>query len=748
MALGDLNVKLGVSLAAFEDGLTKAERKLGKFGKKTTDLGAQLSTGFSAALVAIGAKAVSEFGKFEQLQKGLEAVTKSTVPAAAQIERLKKLAEAPGLGFEQAITASTRLQSVGFSAQFAEQTIKQVANAVALTGGSADNFDSVLKQFTQMIAKGKLLQEDLGIIQENMPAVSDAIQKAFGTTSVEAIRANGVSAQEFVQRVVGELGNFKRVEGGLSNSIDNLGQSVKSFFVSIGEQINEAFNLQDRIDSLSNGLSGLADWFSGLDDNVQRNIIRFAAFLALLGPVLFLVGKVTAVAQVMVLGFKNMALIVRGVASAFTFLLSPVGLVIAAVAALAVGGVYLYKNWDSAKASFINIWIAIENALKRIINNILKGIDSFVNATTFGVVNSNLADKFSFKTKDYVDVPEWKSFGETMKEVGGDLLQYAGLASKAKKATSDLNDSIFSGDSGPAIAGGSPIVKELSEAERKVEDLKSEVKSFQALLKQQGASPDFQNRISDISTSSGGQAAVGAGGFDIVLASRYSTVIQEATDRNSNFKKSLTELAGEALPALDLAMTTTQERVKTFQAAMSSFNEQINSIVTGALADIAEGFGSFLGDLAAGAGSSKNLIALLLIPIAGALEQLGRLAISTGIAISGIKVALESLNPVTAIAGGVALIALSKFVKNRAAKLSSTPALAGGGLAFGETLAVVGDNPRAKANPEVIAPLSDLKKFLPSSGEGGGGFSQVLLRGEDLVIAHDRASTRMNARIR
>jgi hypothetical protein len=95
---------------------------------------------------------------------------------------------------------------------------------------------------TQMIAKGKLLQEDLGIIQENMPVVAGAIEKAFGTNNVEKIRASGVTAQEFVQKVVGELGNLKRVEGGLSNSMDNLGQSVRSFFVSVGKEINEAFS--------------------------------------------------------------------------------------------------------------------------------------------------------------------------------------------------------------------------------------------------------------------------------------------------------------------------------------------------------------------------------------------------------------------------------------------------------------------------------------------------------------------------
>lgn len=44
------------------------------------------------------------------------------------------------------------------------------------------------------------------------------------------------------------------------------------------------------------------------------------------------------------------------------------------------------------------------------------------------------------------------------------------------------------------------------------------------------------------------------------------------------------------------------------------------------------------------------------------------------------------------------------------------PRLARGGLAFGPTLAVVGDNPGARTDPEVIAPLSKLEAIMTSGG--------------------------------
>ncbi len=48
------------------------------------------------------------------------------------------------------------------------------------------------------------------------------------------------------------------------------------------------------------------------------------------------------------------------------------------------------------------------------------------------------------------------------------------------------------------------------------------------------------------------------------------------------------------------------------------------------------------------------------------------------------------------------------------------PALAEGGLAFGPTVAMVGDNARALSDPEVIAPLSKLKGMM-------GGREQTII---------------------
>jgi hypothetical protein len=73
------------------------------------------------------------------------------------------------------------------------------------------------------------------------------------------------------------------------------------------------------------------------------------------------------------------------------------------------------------------------------------------------------------------------------------------------------------------------------------------------------------------------------------------------------------------------------------------------------------------------------------------------------------------------------------------------PKLAQGGLAYGPTMATVGDNRNARVDPEVIAPLSKLKGMLD-----GGGSPYILttrVAGSDLLVIMEKARN-INSRIR
>jgi hypothetical protein len=67
------------------------------------------------------------------------------------------------------------------------------------------------------------------------------------------------------------------------------------------------------------------------------------------------------------------------------------------------------------------------------------------------------------------------------------------------------------------------------------------------------------------------------------------------------------------------------------------------------------------------------------------------------------------------------------------------PALAKGGLATAPTMAIVGDNPNANIDPEVISPLSRLREFF---GMNESGLLTARVSGDDLLFVLDKATVR------
>ena len=135
---------------------------------------------------------------------------------------------------------------------------------------------------------------------------------------------------------------------------------------------------------------------------------------------------------------------------------------------------------------------------------------------------------------------------------------------------------------------------------------------------------------------------------------------------------------------------------------------------------------------------------MFLSVLAGGLIQVGELAIATGIAILGIKKALETLNPYVAIAAGIALIALGSFVRGSLQKksegLGGTKKFANGGIISGPTMGLMGEYPGARSNPEVVAPLDKLKGLMG----GGGGTLEARISGNDLLILMNKAQRNNN----
>lgn len=300
----DLNVRLG--LIFDEKALGQAERSLRRAGDRLTKVGNEMMTGLTLPLGLFGASAIKAAGDLESLTLALQSQTGSAAKASEELQKLTEVSRNPGLGLEQSVRASIRLQSVGIAADEARGIITQLGNAIASTGGTAQEFDSVTRQFSQMISKGKLLQEDISIISENMPVVSQLMQKAFGTSNVEALRDMGIGAKEFVTQITAAASELPRVGGGIKNNLANVIDELQISLGRVGIAIEKAFNVTGNLTNFAVWIGDVAAAFSSLNPAVQSAILYFGAFLVAIGPIAKLIGNIQLVSSLLVSGWASL----------------------------------------------------------------------------------------------------------------------------------------------------------------------------------------------------------------------------------------------------------------------------------------------------------------------------------------------------------------------------------------------------------------------------------------------------------
>lgn len=98
---------------------------------------------------------------------------------------------------------------------------------------------------------------------------------------------------------------------------------------------------------------------------------------------------------------------------------------------------------------------------------------------------------------------------------------------------------------------------------------------------------------------------------------------------------------------------------------------ELQSVMTSAFDTIGVSIGELIGDLATGGDAWGNFANTAIGAFGDMAISIGKMAISTGVATLGIKMALQNLNPYVAIAAGTALVALGSAVKAGLSNIAS-----------------------------------------------------------------------------
>lgn len=706
----NLNVTLGLDLTPFEKSLVRLQKRLGELSRNLEGIGQSMTQNLTLPILGIGAAAVKSFADFDKLERGLTAVMGTSEAAAAELEKLKEAARAPGLGFEEAVRGSIRLQAVGLSADEARGTLQAFGAAIAATGGTAENLESVQYQLTQMISKNRILQEDFGILQENVPLLGKAVQQAFGTANIEQIRATGISAQDFNKRLVEALQSLPEVQkatGGLGNAFDNFTDSVKFSLGELGRIIAETINLEGILNGLSDALAAVVGWFKQLSPGAQKFVVVLGLILAGIGPVLFVAAKLVGLFSTLSAGFRVIIGLGPKLGAAFTAATGPIGLTVLAILGAIAAVAALYNKFEGVRRvvngvgqSFIEFAKLAKNSFSALIEGfaLLKEGEFKKAATQFG------------KSLQVLDpVSQGRAFAVGFAKGFEDTTNY--LEPTVKK----IKEQVQGAQKALGLVGDTSAPFDLTSQEKpkKQKNVKRETFDIALLSREEiTLTKNELEKYAETLTKAQANSALATEQTNARLADTRTILTEVAAAANSTraYFEQMNVSAG---------LLGQGEWINVIETAFDTLGSSLQSAITNT-----ENFGkavkrAFLDIL----GVVVNEIILYQIR--------NFLASPAGIA----------LGPI----GGAAALATGKALGSIVKGLFGAVKLAKGGLAFGPTSAIVGDNPAARTDPEVIAPLSKLKDYLNPGG--GAMIAEARISGNDLLILVNNAE-RANNRIR
>jgi peptidoglycan hydrolase-like protein with peptidoglycan-binding domain len=758
MNLSSINLRFFANIAPLVTGLNKAERALDQAGRKMQATGKKLTMQLTAPIVGMGAIAVNTFQAFELQMAKVKAVSGATAEEFKALE-----ADAQRLGASTIFSASqvaelqTEFAKLGFTAKeitqvteatlyLAQATDSDLARAAEVAGATLRGFgmeanettrvtDVMAKSFSSSALDMEKFADSMKYVAPIANVAGVSLEE---TTAMLALLSNagilGSQAGTSLRRIITDLGSesgttaekiAKLAAKGISmeNAMDEVGRSAQQALIVLQQNVDTiptlttefensagaaSFMAKIMDETTSGAMKGMASAFEALMISVGKIIVvAFVPFVKMLtsvlqtlnslpGPIKVIVvaigGLVAAIGPLlftfglMQRNFIAMLPYLMKIGTALRFmavqglrmLIAAITPAVAALAALGAIAIYVGYNFEAFKAMALNAVRGFVNLGINYLNGWISVFNGVADALGMDGIKIKLFDKLEMEA-----VPKLKSISQVAKEVKRDV------------------GAMFAGSTAAAVTKGAAEII--------------------------GVEGD---------TTGTGDAASGSGVAGVVSAFKSLKKIAP-----KSMHAVVTSMKAGAVQMASPIQQMTEQQINLAKAAID-LSKNISGAINAAAVNFAVGIGEMIGAAAAGGDGIASFGTFALQSLAGLLQQVGEMAIQTGIALLGIQVALKTLNPAIAIAGGIALVALASGIRTSLAKKAGAiqgggtiPALAEGGIATGPTLALIGEG----KGPEAVIPLDKLEGMMGGFGNQSNVVVTGRIQGSDILISSERA---------
>lgn len=738
----ELKVRITGDSSDFNAALSDAQKSLVDFSKKAADIGKTMSTYVTAPLVFAGGYAIKMAADFNESLNKVDVAFKSSSQQVKDFAKttLNTAGIAEGTALDMAANFGDMATSMGLGVGEAAK----LSTALVQLAGDLSSMKNVQVSVAQTALQGIFTGETeslkrLGIAMQQHNVENYALAKGYKITFDQLSQTEQIMWRyNYVMNATrNSQGDFLRTSESAANQMRKFGENTKQLSVEMGQVMLPA------VTSIVSALNGAMEGFMGASDETKGFIVVLGGIAAATGPLLFLVG--TIVPKV-IEGFNLMS----AAAVKFNLTLSTAG----GIATLATMlGIAAKSAYDFAKAlkpdnSLTEAQKKDANAIREKNTEILASID--------------LLKKQKITASSVMSGPS-ASGGLSVSAIDAQIAAQYKLLAQNKLLLQGIKDK--------AAADQDASLKSDIEAQKEQERVK---KLAEVLKNKNKVQKEEKDNLLELQLAKLKNAQL-----DESIAKKELELMKFKQFGDLKNVKELPTFAGdlvkhfEKFPAIGekiMGITTSMGSLKSplsvmdaaVQASTTLQGEQLDALVakyekimtTGQMvADIAGQAFTALGDsIINSMGLASNGFEGFARIMMQTLVDLGTMVVKQIVMnqASAMSSAIAGASQSGAATGPAAIFTTPAFIATAIGGVLSAfaaiPKFAAGGIVSGPTMGLMGEYPGAKSNPEVIAPLSKLQGMLDQGNGGGGGpmTGEFVLRGQDLVVALQRAEKQRN----
>lgn len=305
------------------------------------------------------------------------------------MNELKKSIQGLPTPLDSAVKGMTALSATYGDVNLGQKIFSSLNNAILGFGGSAAEVDNAVMQLSQLPMDGPLDAQTWNSLRNSgLTPVLSAMSKESGmsmSAMKEAFGKGQLTVKDFTDKLIemnknggGGLKSLEKIAkdstSGISTGISNMKTAVTRGMANVIESINKALKNTD-LKSIANIFSQIGSILESVLSKVAISIPKVISFVGQLynkiHPFIPLIVAIVAYITTYQAIMKTASTAVKLYTAVQTTLnavmaANPIGLIIAAIALLVAGFIYL---WNTSK-EFRNFWIGLWEGIKNTVSNI------------------------------------------------------------------------------------------------------------------------------------------------------------------------------------------------------------------------------------------------------------------------------------------------------------------------------------------------------------------------------------------